>query len=144
MKWVILVLFALLCVSFAKKGDPILRRGQELIDWMEGDMPGTYVLMFYDRDAPLSRTIAMRKQIEETFKKKYPDFHYYEIDVHVEDFDKVVEMCKVNKKQVKHSPAIVVASDGSGYRAHGQGSVEDIKFNLPYYSIDLIKQALGL
>ena len=141
MKFTLLIAFALLMsVSLAARGDPMLRRGQELIDWIEGDMDGTFIVMFFDHEAPTSRTNAMRSQIQREILRKYPAFHYYEVDVLVEDFKKVTDLCKVNLKEVKHSPTIMLASDGNGYWAHGEGAVEDLKFQLPYYSIDIRKK----
>ena len=72
--------------------------------------------------------------------REHPEFHYYEVDVLIEDFKKVVTKCGIDLLEVKHSPTILVTSDGSGYWAHGQGAIEDIKFNLPTYSIDIRKQ----
>ncbi len=141
MKYSFIVLLALIIgCAYSAAGDPKLRRGQELIDWIEGDMEGTIVVMFYDHEAPDSRTKAMREQIQRDILREHPEFHYYEVDVLIEDFKEVVDMCEVNTKEVKHSPTVMIASDGNGYWAHGQGSVEDVKFQLPYYSIDIRKQ----
>ena len=82
----------------------------------------------------------MREQINREIMREHPEFHYYEVDVLIEDFKQVVEMCQVNLKEVKHSPTVMVASDGNGYWAHGQGAIEDIKYQLPYLSIDIRKQ----
>ena len=125
---------------FAAKGDPRLRRGQELLDWIEGDMDGTFVVMFYDHDAPSARTSAMRQEIQNEILKEHPEFHYYEVDVQVEDNRSIVDECKINLQETKHSPTVMIASDGNGYWAHGQGAVADVKFQLPYYSIDIRKQ----
>ena len=141
MKYSIVVTLALILGTvFSAAGDPKLRRGQELIDWIEGDMEGTFIVMFYDHEAPDSRTKAMREQINREIMREHPEFHYYEVDVLIEDFRKVVDMCQINLKEVKHSPTVMLASDGNGYWAHGQGAIEDLKFQLPYYSIDIRKQ----
>ena len=141
MKYSLIVTLALILGTvFSAAGDPKLRRGQELIDWIEGDMEGTFIVMFYDHEAPDSRTKAMREQINREIMREHPEFHYYEVDVLIEDFKQVVEMCQVNLKEVKHSPTVMVASDGNGYWAHGQGAIEDIKYQLPYLSIDIRKQ----
>ena len=141
MKYLLIIAFAIfLGFVIAKEGDPRLRRGQELIDWIEGDMEGTFVVMFYDHEAPESRTTAMRQEINNRILKDHPEFHYYEVDVLVEDFKQVVELCKINLKEVKHSPTILLTSDGLGYWAHGQGAVEEIRYQLPRYSIDIRKQ----
>mmetsp|Transcript_4851 Transcript_4851/g.5745 ORF Transcript_4851/g.5745 Transcript_4851/m.5745 type:complete len:152 (-) Transcript_4851:62-517(-) len=130
----------LLGLTAAAENDPKLRRGQELIEWIEGDLEGTFIIMFYDHEAPASRTNAVRDQIQKEIMKPHPEFHYYEVDVLIDDFDKVTELCKINKLKVQHSPAVVIVSEGNGYWAHGQGVVEDIKFQLPIYSIDIRKQ----
>ena len=141
MKYSFIVLLAVIVASvFAATGDPKLRRGQELIDWIEGDLDGTIIVMFYDHEAPASRTVAMREQIKRDILREHPEFHYYEVDVLVEDFNEVVKMSEINRKEVKHSPTVMVASDGNGYWAHGQGAVEDVKYQLPYYSIDIRRQ----
>ena len=141
MKYSLIVVLAIaISLVAAAPGDPKLRRGQELIDWIEGDMPGTFIVMFYDHEAPDSRTTAMRQQINKDILREHPEFHYYEVDVLIEDFKEVVELCQINLKEVKHSPTIMMASDGNGYWAHGQGAVDDVKYQLPYYSIDIRKQ----
>ena len=141
MKYSVLIAFALcLGVVLSAAGDPRLRRGQELIDWIEGDMEGTFIVMFYDHEAPDHRTKAMRDEINKEILKEHPEFHYYEVDVLVEDFKSLVTLCQVNLLEVKHSPTVMMASDGNGYWAHGQGAIEDLKFQLPYYSIDIRKQ----
>ena len=141
MKYSLIVVLALvISLAAAAPGDPKLRRGQELIDWIEGDMTGTFIVMFYDHEAPDSRTKAMREQIKRDILREHPEFHYYEVDVLIEDFKELVKLCEINLKEVKHSPTVMLASDGNGYWAHGQGAVDDIKYQLPYYSIDIRKQ----
>ena len=136
----ILILAVVIGSVLSAAGDPKLRRGQELIDWIEGDMDGTFIVMFYDHEAPDSRTKAMKEQINRDILREHPEFHYYEVDVLIEDFKKVVDLCEINLKEVKHSPTVMMVSDGNGYWAHGQGAVEDVKYQLPYYSIDIRKQ----
>ena len=139
MKYLFFVALVIALVASAPR-DPRLRRGQELIDWIEGDMDGTFIVMFFDHEAPESRTKAMREQINRDIMRDHPEFHYYEVDVLVEDYKRVVDLCLINLKEVKHSPTIMLASDENGYWAHGQGAVEDVKFQLPYYSTDIRKQ----
>ena len=136
-----IIAFAMIVsLAFAAPGDPKLRRGQELLDWIEGDMDGTFIVMFYDHEAPDSRTNAMRQQIQRDILREHPEFHYYEVDVLIEDFRAVIDECKINLLETKHSPTVMLASDGNGYWAHGQGAVEDLKFQLPYYSLDIRRQ----
>ncbi|CAI2381730.1 unnamed protein product [Moneuplotes crassus] len=144
MKYSCIVVIALLIGTvFSAAGDPHLRRGQELIDWIEGDMEGTIIIMFYDQHAPESRTKAMREEIEREILRPNPGFHYYEVNAIIDDYKDVREMCELNMKELKHSPTVMVSSDGNGYWAHGQGAVQEIKYQLPNYSIDIRRQ-LGL
>ena len=133
MKFLVIIAFALIVgIAISAQGDPSLRRGQELIDWIEGDLTGTFIVMFYDSAAPTARTDAMREQIKRDLLREHEDFHYYEVDVLNEDYKEVVALCEINLKETKHSPTIMAASDGNGYWAHGQGAVEDVKYQLPY------------
>ena len=139
----VVVLTLIIGSVLSAAGDPQLRRAQELIDWIEGDMEGTLIIMFYDHDAPDSRTKAMREEIDRELLRPNPGFHYYEVDVLIEDFKDAVTMCELNLKEIKHSPTVMVSSDGNGLWAHGQGAVQEIKYQLPEYSIDIRRQ-LGL
>ncbi|CAI2383434.1 unnamed protein product [Moneuplotes crassus] len=144
MKFPYVVILALIIGStLSAAGDPHLRRAQELIDWIEGDMEGTIVVMFYDQNSPESRIKAMREEIEREILRPNSGFHYYEVDVVIEDYAGVIEMCELNLKEIKHSPTLMITSDGNGYWAHGQGAVQEIKYQLPNYSID-IRRELGL
>ena len=141
MRYSLIILISIfLGIAFLAQDDPKLRRGQELLDWIEGDMDGTFIVMFFDREAPASRTKAMRDQIQRDILREHPEFHYYEVDVLVDDYRQVVDECRINLLETKHSPTVMLASDGNGYWAHGQGAVEDLKYQLPYYSIDIRKQ----
>eukprot|EP00344_Euplotes_crassus_P001614 CAMPEP_0196995446 /NCGR_PEP_ID=MMETSP1380-20130617/1557_1 /TAXON_ID=5936 /ORGANISM="Euplotes crassus, Strain CT5" /LENGTH=143 /DNA_ID=CAMNT_0042411113 /DNA_START=20 /DNA_END=452 /DNA_ORIENTATION=+ len=107
MKYSCIVVIALLIGTvFSAAGDPHLRRGQELIDWIEGDMEGTIIVMFYDQHAPESRTKAMREEIEREILRPNPGFHYYEVNAIIDDYKDVREMCELNMKELKHSPTV--------------------------------------
>ena len=106
-------LVMIIALAFAARDDPKLKRGQELIDWIEGDMEGTFIVMFYDHEAPTSRTSAMREQIQREILREHPEFHYYEVDVLVEDFKQIITKCKVDLLETKHSPTVMIASDGN-------------------------------
>mmetsp|Transcript_27027 Transcript_27027/g.23856 ORF Transcript_27027/g.23856 Transcript_27027/m.23856 type:complete len:149 (+) Transcript_27027:29-475(+) len=133
----IALLAVLLIITKASVGDPKLRRGAELVEWIEGSLPGTIVVLLFDKDASSQRTSEVRQQLKAKILNQYPDFHYYEVDVSVQDFDQVVELVEIDKKLLKHSPAILIASDGNGYWAHGQGAVAEIVYQLPFYAVEL-------
>ena len=127
----------LLAFTFAKRGDPILHRGSQLIEWIEGDLKGTFIVMFYDQDASATKTSEVRQEIKQRITNKYPDFHYYEVDVTDMDFESLVTLFEIDTTSLKHSPTILVASDGRGFWAHGKGAVAEIEYKLPKYSADL-------
>ena len=131
--WLVL----LLAFTMAKRGDPIMHRGQDLIDWIEGNIKGTFIVFFYDQDSPAQRISEVRQEVKTTILDKYPDFHYYEIDSTDHDFDSVIEMFELDKLSLKYAPTILVASDGKGYWAHGLGAVSEISYKIPKYSTDL-------
>ena len=96
--------------------------------------------MFYDRESPSTRTDSMRTNIRNKILNIHPTFNYYEVDVQEGEFGAIVDdMMKIDREEVKHSPTVLVASEGRGYWAHGDLSVEDVVYNLPDYSIDLIR-----
>ena len=131
------MLIALLAFAMAKRGDPPMHRGQDLIDWVEGGIKGTFIVFFYDQDASVKRTSDVRAEVKSKILNKYPDFHYYEVDVTDLDFDKLVALFEINKTHLKHSPTILVASDGRGFWAHGEGATNEILYKIPKYSSDL-------
>ena len=114
-----------------------MHRGSELIDWVEGGMKGTFIVFFYDQDASVKRTSEVRQEVKSRILDKYPNFHYYEVDVTDLDFDTIVDLFEIDKVSLRHSPTVLVASDGRGYWAHGDGAVSEIAYKLPKYSIDL-------
>ena len=127
----------MLAFACARRGDPILQRGQQLIDWIEGDMKGTFIVMFYDQDASSTKTNEVRQEIKTRILDKYPEFHYYEVDVTDSDFDKLVTLFDLDKKPLEHQPTVLVASDGKAFWAHGKGAVAEVAYKLPKYSVDL-------
>ena len=114
-----------------------MHRGSELIDWVEGGMKGTFIVFFYDQDASVKRTSEVRQEVKGRILDKYPNFHYYEVDVTDLDFDTIVDLFEIDKVSLRHSPTVLVASDGRGYWAHGDGAVSEIAYKLPKYSVDL-------
>ena len=138
MKVTLIAIIALLLVfASAKRGDPTLHRGAELIDWIEGTMKGTFIVMFFDQDASAKKTSEVRQEVKSRILDKYPNFHYYEVDVTDQDFDQIVDLVEIDIEDLKHSPTVLLASDGKGFWAHGQRAVAELSYKLPYYSSDL-------
>ena len=127
----------ILSLAVAKRGDPILHRGSELIDWIEGGIKGTFIIFFYDQDASATKTSQVRQEVKTRILDKYPDFHYYELDVTDLDFEDLVKMFEIDKVSLRHQPTILLASDGRGFWAHGEGAVAEVEYKLPQYSSDL-------
>ena len=42
-----------------------VKNGDELLNLLEGDEPGTYVIMFYDHNADKGRTTAFRNKVRD-------------------------------------------------------------------------------
>ena len=138
MKLALAVIMSVLMVAaVAKVGDPAIRGGPDLWRFMQGDLQGTFILMFFKSSAPAARTTDVRNQIKSKILDKYPDFHYHECDVDSGSYNDVVEDLKVDETELKHSPTIMVASEGVGYWAHGEGAVDDIVQNLSNYAAEL-------
>ena len=127
----------LLALAMAKRGDPVLHSGQDLINWIEGDLKGTFIVMFYDQDASPQKTAETRQEIKSRILDKYPDFHYYEVDVTDMDFEKLEKLFEIDRVALRHAPTVLLASDGKGFWAHGDGAVSEIAYKLPIYSTDL-------
>ena len=64
------------------------------------------------------------------------------MDIKEQEYNEIVDgMMKIDREEVKHSPTILIASQGRGYWAHGDKAVDDVVFHLQDYSIDLIREA---
>ena len=138
MKLLFAVTLALmLSLSFAKIGDPVIKGGPQLWQYMGGDLQGTFILMFYKKSAPSKRTTDLRAEIKKKILDKYPMFHYHECDIDSGLYNDVIEDLKVDETELKHSPTVMVASEGVGYWAHGEGAVDDIVSQLSTYAAEL-------
>ena len=138
MKFVLAVVLALiLSVTVAKLGDPVIKGGPELQRYMGGDLQGTFILMFFKKSAPSKRTTDMRSEIKKKILDKYQMFHYHECDIDSGLYNDVIEDLKVDETELKHSPTVMVASEGVGYWAHGEGAVDDIVSQLSTYATEL-------
>ena len=119
----------LLVVAFAmaqSNRGHVVSKGSQLIDLLEGDMPGTYLIMFFDHNADRGRTTAMRTQAKEQILARHRDVHYYEVDVDDVDFQDLVRLIKVDKTETSHMPTFYVSNDGLGFRVHGQEAVKEL------------------
>ena len=138
MKFVHSIVIAIMMISvLAKVGDPAIKDGPELWRFMAGDLQGTFIIMFYKKSAPEKRTSAIRDEIKKKILDKYPDFHYHEADIDTGSYNDVVDDLKVDLTELKHSPTVMVASEGTAYWAHGEGAVDDIVTNLNTYATEL-------
>ena len=140
MNWAI-VFIVLLSLGTLGQAAQILTKGQDLRNYLEGGKDGTFIILFYDREAPQLRTEDMRNQIRTKILRTYPAFNYFEVDVQEAEYNPIVDdMMHIDREEVRHAPTILVASEGRGYWAHGDKSVDDIAYHLSEYSIDLIRQ----
>ena len=130
----------LLIFTTAKRGDPTLHRGGELLNWVEGEMKGTFIILFFDQEGSAKKTSEVRQEAKSRILDKYPNFHYYELDVTDQDFDEVTTLFDVDIEALKHKPTLLIASDGKGFWAHGKGAVAEIEYKIPTYSSDLQQQ----
>ena len=135
MKFIHSIVIAIMMMAvIAKVGDPAIKDGPELWRFMAGDLQGTYIVMFFKKSAPTKRTTAMRDEISKKILASHPDFHYHEADIDTGSYNDVVDDLKVDLTELKHSPTVMVASEGTAYWAHGEGAVDDIVNNLSTYS----------
>ena len=115
MKWTTVAICALLIASvYSKIGDPVIRNGPDLERYMTGELQGTYIIIFYKKSAPESRTSKMRDEVKQKILNKYPNFHYHEADVDSGTYNDVVDSFHIDNTELKHSPTLMVASEGMG------------------------------
>ena len=121
----LLFIFALVAVQAAT---PIgsVDKGTDLINLLEGDMPGTYLVMFYDHNADKGRTTAARNNARDKILARHPDIHYYEVDVDDSEFQNLVNLVNIDKVEVEHMPTFLIMTLGLGYTVHGEDAVDDI------------------
>ena len=123
-------------------GGQLLTKGGDLKKYLQGAKDGTFIVLFYDREAPQLRTEDSRNQIRTKILRDHPSFNYYEVDIQEAEYKEIVDdMVKLDREEIKHSPTILVASEGRGYWAHGDRSVDDIVYHLKQYSIDMIRES---
>ena len=141
MKFIAVALIVMMVWS--TQAGQLLSRGSDLKRYLEGAKDGTFIVLFYDREAPQLRTEDMRNQIRTKILKKHPAFNYYEVDIQEQEYNPIVDdMMHIDRIEVRHSPTVLVASEGRGYWAHGEeAAVDDIVYHLEEYSIDLIRES---
>ncbi|CAI2382305.1 unnamed protein product [Moneuplotes crassus] len=128
------------CTALAQRKP--LSKGKDLENYLKGAKDGTFIVLFYDREAPQLRTEDARNQIKSKILANEPAFNYYEVDVQEAEYNHIVDdMVKIDRTQCKHSPTVLVASEGRGYWAHGDGAVDDVNYHLSQYSIDMIRES---
>eukprot|EP00345_Euplotes_harpa_P009982 CAMPEP_0168334494 /NCGR_PEP_ID=MMETSP0213-20121227/10303_1 /TAXON_ID=151035 /ORGANISM="Euplotes harpa, Strain FSP1.4" /LENGTH=143 /DNA_ID=CAMNT_0008339153 /DNA_START=6 /DNA_END=437 /DNA_ORIENTATION=- len=140
MKFIAVVLIAILLSSAYSA--QLLTKGSDLKKYLEGTKDGTFIILFFDREAPQLRTEDMRNQIRSKILKANPAFNYFEVDIKEQEYNPIVDgMMKLDREEIKHSPTILVASEGRGYWAHGEKAVDDVTFHLNEYSVDKVREA---
>ena len=137
MKVVLAILMMLAVSTFAKcalaAGTPSLnniKTGSELIRYIEGDLPGTYLIFFYDRNTDTSRVQKYRNAAREQILSRHPDILYYEIDVDDADFNDVIALANIDLVEVEHLPTFWLTTNGLGYTIHGEDAVSHIAKDL--------------
>ena len=123
--------------TFGATGDPVIFTGPEFERYFHGGMQGTWILFFYNKSAPAYRTEKLRKEVDDKIMKVYDGFHYQEMDGEAGTWNDVIEMLKVDETELKHSPTVMVASEGLGYWSHGEGCVDEIVYKIPEYAAEI-------
>ena len=123
----VLAFILLLALAYTQTpGDHPVAKGKDLINLLEGDMPGTYLVFFFDHNADKGRTAAFRKDAREQILARHPDIHYYEVDIDDAEFQDLVSLVTIDKVEVGHMPTFLIITNGIGYTVHGESSVTDI------------------
>ena len=137
---ILAVVLLVICSTLAQRAPP--PKGKDLERYLKGAKDGTFIVLFYDREAPQLRTEDARNQIRTKILDKHPGFNFYEVDIQEAEYNYIVDtMIKIDRTECKHSPTILVASQGRGYWAHGDGAVDDVDFHLAQYSVDMIRES---
>ena len=105
MKLILILLILLL--GMASAGQQLLTRGEDLKRYLEGAKDGTFILLFYDREAPQLRTEDMRNQIRTKILRDHPAFNYFEVDIQEAEYNQITDkMVQIDREEIKHSPTI--------------------------------------
>ena len=89
MKFIAVALIVMMVWS--TQAGQLLSRGSDLKRYLEGAKDGTFIVLFYDREAPQLRTEDMRNQIRTKILKKHPAFNYYEVDIQEQEYNPIVD-----------------------------------------------------
>ena len=120
-------------------------KGTEIVKQLQGvELDGEiFVIFFYDPRccADPKRTINddVKKELQQKVLstdngKKYI---YYEVDTSDQDMKIVTDLLKVDQYQTLHGPTVLIASEGSGFWAHGRDAADKIQKKSPQF--DAIK-----
>ena len=126
MKVIALLLILALSTVFAARNVGKVTTGQDLINLLEGDLPGTYLVMFYDHNADQGITSKVRNNARDQILARHPDIHYYEVDVDDSEFQDAVRLINIDKVEVEHMPTFLISTQGLGYTVHGEDAITDI------------------
>ena len=120
------LILAFTATVFGAKQVGKVTKGSELITLLEGELPGTYLVMFYDHNADKGRTSAARNNARDQILARHPDIHYYEVDVDDSEYQDLVNLVKIDKVEVEHMPTFLVMTQGLGYTVHGEDAIKNI------------------
>ena len=126
MKIIILLLILAVSTVFASRKGGNVDKGADLINLLEGDLPGTFLVMFYDHNSDKGRISSARNNARDQILARHPDIHYYEVDVDDSEFQDLVELVKIDKVEVEHMPTFLVTAQGLGYTVHGEDAIKNI------------------
>ena len=130
MKVIILLLLLIVVISAQVTSEKVANSGEDIINYLEGDMNGTYLVLFYDRNSDVKRVANARKDTKEKILTKYPEINYYEVDIDDSGYQSLVNLLQLDRVELEHMPTYLLLSQGLGYTVHGEGSLEDISQSL--------------
>ena len=81
----------IIMMIWSTHGSQLLSKGSDLKKYLEGAKDGTFIVLFYDREAPQLRTEEMRNQIRTKILKSHPAFNYYEVDIQEQEYKPIVD-----------------------------------------------------
>mmetsp|Transcript_14010 Transcript_14010/g.15663 ORF Transcript_14010/g.15663 Transcript_14010/m.15663 type:complete len:156 (+) Transcript_14010:18-485(+) len=124
----IIALFLILAIStvFGARAVGKVNKGVDLINLLEGNLPGTFLVMFYDHNADKGRISTARNNARDQILARHPDIHYYEVDVDDSEFQDLVQLIKIDKVEVEHMPSFLITYQGLGYTVHGEDAISNI------------------
>ena len=124
----VIAVLLILAISTVHAGREVgkVDKGTDLITLLEGDLPGTYLVMFYDHNSDKGKTSTFRNNARDQILARHPDIHYYEVDVDDSEFQDIVKLVNIDKVEVEHMPTFLIITQGLGYTVHGEDAINDI------------------